>query len=66
MSNKFNISLNDYDLLNLSNQTDLSGLVMELTIRNEFGHILNHYVVSEINTGKLNSELIDINTLKNL
>lgn len=66
LSNKFNIPLNDYDLLNLSNQTDLSGLVMELTIRNEFGHILNHYVVSEINTDQLNHVLIDINTLKNL
>ena len=66
LSNKFDISLNDYDLLNLSNQTDLSGLIMELTIRNEFGHILNHFVVSEINTDKVNSELIDIGTLKNL
>ena len=66
LSNKFDISLNDYDLLNLSNQTELSGLIMELTIRNEFGHILKHYVASEINTDKLNNELIDINTLINL
>jgi hypothetical protein len=66
LSDKFDISLNHYDLVNLSTETELNGLIMELKISDEFDNILKHFKALEVNTDLLNYQLIDVKNLEGL
>lgn len=66
ISDKYNIPINNYDILNLSESFNINGLIMEIKITNNLGHTTNHYMAEDYNLKKLNYSLIDVNALKKL
>jgi hypothetical protein len=66
LSDNVHIPINHYNIINLSEPTDIKGLIMEIKISSYKGDIVKHFIAQNYDINNFNLKLIEIDALKKM